>query len=68
MFTDVRRRFARCDDKDIAFELFRFACCPPPCRRVAAKHGPGNACLDMLGVFAEFEPNLRRERQLAGIS
>ena len=28
----------------------------------------GNAFLDMLGVFAEFETNLRRERQLEGIS
>ena len=27
----------------------------------------GKAFLDMLGVFAEFETNLRRERQLAGI-
>ena len=27
----------------------------------------GKACLDMLGVFAEFETNLRRERQLEGI-
>ena len=28
----------------------------------------GKAFLDMLGVFAEFETNLRRERQLAGIA
>lgn len=27
----------------------------------------GKAFLDMLGVFAEFESNLRRERQLEGI-
>ena len=27
----------------------------------------GKALLDMLGVFAEFETNLRRERQLEGI-
>ena len=27
----------------------------------------GKAFLDMLGVFAEFETNLRRERQLEGI-
>ena len=26
----------------------------------------GKAFLDMLGVFAEFETNLRRERQLEG--
>jgi DNA invertase Pin-like site-specific DNA recombinase len=28
----------------------------------------GNAFLDMPGVFAEFETNLRRERQLQGIA
>jgi DNA invertase Pin-like site-specific DNA recombinase len=28
----------------------------------------GKCFLDMLGVFAEFETNLRRERQLAGIA
>jgi hypothetical protein len=28
----------------------------------------GNCFLDMLGVFAEFETNLRRERQLEGIA
>lgn len=28
----------------------------------------GKAFLDMLGVFAEFETNLRRERQLGGIA
>jgi DNA invertase Pin-like site-specific DNA recombinase len=28
----------------------------------------GKAFLDMLGVFAEFETNMRRERQLEGIA
>ena len=28
----------------------------------------GKAFLDMLGVFAEFETNLRRERQIEGIA
>ena len=28
----------------------------------------GKAFLDMLGVFAEFETNLRRERQLEGVA
>src|ERR1700755_506666 len=28
----------------------------------------GKCCLDMLGVFAEFETSLRRERQLEGIA
>lgn len=31
-------------------------------------HAAGKAFLDMLGVFAEFETNLRRERQLEGIA
>jgi DNA invertase Pin-like site-specific DNA recombinase len=30
--------------------------------------GAGKSFLDMLGVFAEFETNLRRERQLEGIA
>jgi DNA invertase Pin-like site-specific DNA recombinase len=29
---------------------------------------PGKCFLDMLGVFADFEINLRRERQLEGIA
>ncbi len=29
---------------------------------------PGKCFLDMLGVFVEFETNLRRERQLEGIA
>jgi DNA invertase Pin-like site-specific DNA recombinase len=29
---------------------------------------PGKAFLSMLGVFAEFENNLRRERQMEGIN
>jgi DNA invertase Pin-like site-specific DNA recombinase len=41
-------------------------------RREPRSQGPdskaGKAFLDMLGVFAEFETNLRRERQLEGIS
>ena len=28
----------------------------------------GKAFLDMLGVFAEFETNLRKERQMEGIA
>ena len=40
------------------------------CRRVDAQFGTavGKCFLDMLGVFAEFETNLRRERQLEGIA
>jgi DNA invertase Pin-like site-specific DNA recombinase len=35
---------------------------------VDTRSAAGKAFLDMLGVFAEFETNLRRERQLAGIA
>ena len=34
---------------------------------IATGTAAGKAFLDMLGVFAEFETNLRRERQLEGI-
>lgn len=34
---------------------------------IDTKSASGKAFLDMLGVFAEFETNLRRERQLEGI-
>jgi DNA invertase Pin-like site-specific DNA recombinase len=33
-----------------------------------ASNAAGKAFLDMLGVFAEFETNLRRERQMEGIA
>jgi DNA invertase Pin-like site-specific DNA recombinase len=39
--------------------------------RLAQQQRPaaaGKCFLDMLGVFAEFETNLRRERQLEGIA
>lgn len=35
---------------------------------VDTSNAAGKAFLDMLGVFAEFETNLRRERQLEGIA
>ena len=35
---------------------------------VDTRSAAGKAFLDMLGVFAEFETNLRRERQLEGIA
>ena len=35
---------------------------------IDTRSAAGNAFLDMLGVFAEFETNLRRERQLEGIA
>jgi DNA invertase Pin-like site-specific DNA recombinase len=33
-----------------------------------SQYATGKAFLDMLGVFAEFETNLRRERQMNGIA
>lgn len=35
---------------------------------INTQNAAGKAFLDMLGVFAEFETNLRRERQLEGIA
>jgi DNA invertase Pin-like site-specific DNA recombinase len=35
---------------------------------IATSTAAGKAFLDMLGVFAEFETNLRRERQMEGIA
>lgn len=37
-------------------------------QRIDTSTASGNAFLQMLGVFAEFETNLRKERQLAGIA
>jgi DNA invertase Pin-like site-specific DNA recombinase len=37
-------------------------------RPIDTSTAAGKAFLDMLGVFAEFETNLRRERQLEGIA
>lgn len=36
-------------------------------QKIDTNTATGKAFLQMLGVFAEFETNLRRERQLAGI-
>ena len=35
---------------------------------IDTSNAAGKAFLDMLGVFAEFETNLRRERQSEGIA
>jgi DNA invertase Pin-like site-specific DNA recombinase len=35
---------------------------------IDTSNAAGKAFLDMLGVFAEFETNLRRERQMEGIA
>jgi DNA invertase Pin-like site-specific DNA recombinase len=37
-------------------------------QRIDTSTAAGKCFLDMLGVFAEFETNLRRERQLEGIA
>ena len=42
--------------------------CSVPFSPSDTRTASGQAFLDMLGVFAEFETNLRRERQLEGIS
>jgi DNA invertase Pin-like site-specific DNA recombinase len=54
------------DLQDIVHELKNrgVALKAPNSRRY--RHGSGQAFLDMLGVFAEFETNLRCERQLEG--
>ena len=41
---------------------------PETTEQPVASTAAGKALLDMLGVFAEFETNLRRERQLEGIA
>ena len=41
---------------------------PKRLTRSSASTAAGKAFLDMLGVFAEFETNLRRERQMEGIA
>jgi DNA invertase Pin-like site-specific DNA recombinase len=38
-----------------------------PWQPIDTSTAAGKAFLDMLGVFAEFETNLRRERQMEGI-
>jgi DNA invertase Pin-like site-specific DNA recombinase len=56
-------------DRDIVHELKRrrvtLAATEQP---IDTRTAAGKAFLDMLGVFAEFETNLRRERQLEGIA
>ncbi len=37
-------------------------------QKIDTSTATGKAFLQMLGVFAEFETNLRKERQLAGIA
>ncbi|WP_325896725.1 recombinase family protein [Klebsiella aerogenes] len=51
-----------------------FRCSPNPItlrateQPVDTRTAAGKVFLDMLGVFAEFETNLRRERQMEGIA
>lgn len=42
--------------------------CGPLSSRSNTSTAAGKAFLDMLGVFAEFETNLRKERQMEGIA
>jgi DNA invertase Pin-like site-specific DNA recombinase len=46
-------------------EIAQLAKCDHP---IDTSSAAGKAFLDMLGVFAEFETNLRRERQMEGIA
>jgi DNA invertase Pin-like site-specific DNA recombinase len=57
------------DLQDIVFELKeRGVTLKATEQPIDTSTAAGKAFLDMLGVFAEFETNLRRERQLEGIS
>jgi DNA invertase Pin-like site-specific DNA recombinase len=56
------------DLQDIVHELRARVALKATEQPVDTSNAAGKAFLDMLGVFAEFETNLRRERQLEGIS
>jgi len=54
--------------QDIARELRRKGYAQATEQPIDTSTAAGKLFLDMLGVFAEFETNLRRERQMEGIS
>jgi DNA invertase Pin-like site-specific DNA recombinase len=57
------------DLQDIVHELHeRWVTLKATEQPIDTRTASGKAFLDMLGVFAEFETNLRRERQLEGIA
>ncbi|EIM65485.1 recombinase family protein [Desulfobacter postgatei] len=56
---DLCRIVERLTEKGAALEILD--------QRIDTSTATGRAFLQMLGVFAEFETNLRKERQLAGI-
>jgi DNA invertase Pin-like site-specific DNA recombinase len=56
------------DLQDIVHELRARVALKATEQPVDTSNAAAKAFLDMLGVFAEFETNLRRERQLEGIS
>jgi DNA invertase Pin-like site-specific DNA recombinase len=57
------------DLQNIAHDLRERACTSRPRSSRSTRAPPaGKAFLDMLGMFAEFETSLRRERQLEGIA
>jgi DNA invertase Pin-like site-specific DNA recombinase len=57
------------DLQDIVYELkARGVALKATEQPIDTRSAAGKAFLDMLGVFAEFETNLRRERQLDGIA
>jgi DNA invertase Pin-like site-specific DNA recombinase len=53
-------RVSTLDSKGASLEILN--------QRIDTGTASGKAFLQMLGVFAEFETNLRRERQLSGIA
>ena len=57
---DLCRILKMLDSKGAALEILD--------QKIDTSTATGKAFLQMLGVFAEFETNLRRERQLAGIA
>jgi DNA invertase Pin-like site-specific DNA recombinase len=63
------RRSARRDKEDIASDVkARGASLKATEQPIDTSTAAGKCFLGMLGVFAEFETNLRRERQLEGIA
>src|SRR5215211_7129199 len=57
---DLQDIFRALKDRGVALEATE--------QPIDTSSAAGKAFLDMLGVFAEFETNLRRERQMEGIA
>src|SRR5467141_223136 len=59
---------SECFDPDVRAVKARGASLEATEQPIDTSTAAGKCFLDMLGVFAEFETNLRRERQLEGIA